>query len=151
MRNQCSYAVSIVRTSWRLLIGVVCTATSARPGNKNGEFPLKNEGTKMGVDTGFFCNAKALSKTERQTHSELTARLAHARAEVKELADGYSFRLKGDSVSLFDLATWIAYERRCCPFFDFEVQIQRDDGPLWLSLKGRDGVKVFIRAEFGAP
>jgi len=26
-------------------------------------------------------------------------------------------------------------------FFDFEVELQRDNGPLWLKLKGKDGVK----------
>ena len=36
-----------------------------------------------------------------------------------------------------------------CPFFDFEVELQRDNGPLWLKLKGKDGIKPFIRAELG--
>lgn len=38
--------------------------------------------------------------------------------------------------------------RLCCPFFDFVVELERNGGPLWLKLIGRDGIKPFIQAEF---
>lgn len=116
----------------------------------------KSEGSKgvtarqrMNEPTGFYCNTKALSKDERAAYNELTSKLSHARAGTKELSDGYAFRLQNGAVSIADLATWISYERKCCPFFTFEIELERNGGPLWLKLKGAEGVKPFIRAEFG--
>jgi hypothetical protein len=30
------------------------------------------------------------------------------------------------------------------------VELERNNGPLWLRLRGNDGIKPFIRAEFGS-
>ncbi len=103
----------------------------------------------MTEEPGFYCNMNALSKTERQRHGQLIRELGAARMETQELPQGYAFRLQREKVSLADLSEWISYEARCCPFFDFEVELQRDNGPLWLKLKGKDGIKPFIRAELG--
>ncbi len=97
----------------------------------------------------FHCDLKVFSKVERDRHKQLSHKLAEARGETRELPDGYAFRLQGEIVSLLDLAEWITYERRCCPFFDFEIELQRDGGPLWLKLRGREEIKQFIRFEFG--
>ena len=79
----------------------------------------------------------------------LTLEIERARAETIELGNGFAFRFKDGSVSLADLAEWISAERKCCPFFDFEIEQQADNGPLWLKLRGKDGVKAFMRSEFG--
>jgi hypothetical protein len=47
------------------------------------------------------------------------------------------------------LNDWIATERLCCPFFDFDVRLTREDGPIALRLTGRKGTKEFLRADFG--
>jgi hypothetical protein len=39
--------------------------------------------------------------------------------------------------------------RRRIKFFDLRLEQTREHGPLWLRLTGRDGVKQFIREEFG--
>jgi hypothetical protein len=99
-------------------------------------------------ETPFFCNLKALTATERQEHLQLTKRLAQALLKATEIADGYAFELDGRQLTLKDLATWTDFERRCCPFFDFVVELRRENGPMTLRLTGREGVKEFIRAEF---
>jgi hypothetical protein len=98
--------------------------------------------------TGFYCNVNALTKAERERHKELSAKLAEARLETVELPDGFSFRLQGGRLTLPELAEWISAESKCCPFFDFEIQLERENGPLWLKLRGKEGVKRFIRSEF---
>jgi hypothetical protein len=98
---------------------------------------------------GFFCNMGALTSADRERHKELLAKLEAARTEIQELPDGYSFRLQSELVSLAEAAEWISYESKCCPFFDFEILLERDNGPLWLKLRGKEGIKPFIRAEFG--
>lgn len=98
---------------------------------------------------GLYCNIRALTKIDRERHDQLMRRLETARVEVQELPDGFAFQLRNELVSLAELAEWISYESKCCPFFDFEIQLERDNGPLWLKLRGGEGIKPFIRAEFG--
>ena len=98
---------------------------------------------------GFSCNMSALINADRERHKQLLLKLEAARIEIQELPDGYSFRLRSEMVSLAETAEWISYESKCCPFFDFEILLERDNGPLWLKLRGKEGIKPFIRAEFG--
>jgi hypothetical protein len=104
----------------------------------------------MSDSTIFYCNVYAFTPAERKHHNDLTRKLSEARAEVRELPDGYAFRLLPEILSLVELAEFVSLESRCCPFFDFAVELERNNGPLWLRLRGNDGIKPFIRAEFGS-
>ncbi|HXZ14356.1 MAG TPA: DinB family protein [Candidatus Sulfotelmatobacter sp.] len=99
--------------------------------------------------SGFYCNLKAVTPAERAHHGQLTRKLMGAKLETKELTDGYAFRFDAESVSLAELADWVSNEKKCCPFFEFNIQLERDGGALWLKLSGSEGVKPFIRSEFG--
>ena len=99
--------------------------------------------------SGFYCNLKALTLPERARLYQLTEKLKAARIESVELLDGYAFRVQSEQVSIGELAEYVSSERKCCPFFDFAIELQRDGGPLWLKLRGKDGVKEFMRHEFG--
>ena len=68
--------------------------------------------------------------------------------EMSELPDSYAFRFPADPEWLSRLATFIAEERRCCPFFTFELVCEPAEGPIWLHLRGREGVKEFIAQQF---
>jgi hypothetical protein len=103
----------------------------------------------MSEKTGLYCNMSALTGSDRERYNQLIRKLEAARIEIQELADGYAFRLRNELISLAEVGEWISYESKCCPFFGFEVQLERDNGPLWLKLKGQAGIKPFIRAEFG--
>jgi hypothetical protein len=98
---------------------------------------------------GFCCDLKAMSKAERERYQELREHLEKAIEETKELDSGYAFRWRSEVVSLVDLAEWVDKERRCCPFFNFEIVVERERGPIWLRITGREGVKEFLRMEFG--
>jgi hypothetical protein len=99
--------------------------------------------------SSFYCNLKALSTKERERHRQLTREIEQARVETIELANGFAFRFQEGTISLAELAEWVSAERKCCPFFDFEIELQGDNGPLWLKLRGKEGVKTFMRSEFG--
>jgi hypothetical protein len=99
--------------------------------------------------SSFYCNLKALSTKERERHRQLTREIEQARVETIELANGFAFRFLEGTISLAELAEWVSAERKCCPFFDFEIELQGDNGPLWLKLRGKEGVKTFMRSEFG--
>jgi hypothetical protein len=96
----------------------------------------------------FACNLRGLTQSERARHMALSKQLLGTVTEKKELDDGYAFRLSGDA--LVEAAEWVKYEHKCCPFFTLALEQARgDDGPLLLKVTGREGVKTFIRREFG--
>ena len=39
-------------------------------------------------------------------------------------------------------------ESRCCPFFDFHIDLENQGKLICLRLTGEEGIKAFIRAEF---
>jgi hypothetical protein len=45
-------------------------------------------------------------------------------------------------------AEWISFERLCCPFFSFQLDIASEGAPIWLRMTGREGVKQFMQVEF---
>ena len=93
----------------------------------------------------LVCKLDALTPAERARSATLLGELRGAMVERAELGDGWAFRLR-DGTSLAGVAEWIALERRCCPFFRFQLDVDGDAGPVWLRLTGA-GVKEFLAAQ----
>lgn len=89
----------------------------------------------------------AIAPEKRGAHLSTIDNLFRLVDEVRELPSGYAFRLPNKSEVLMTTAQFIALERLCCPFFGFGVEVERENGSVWLSLTGREGVKPFIMAE----
>ena len=101
-------------------------------------------------ESPFACNAFALSPEVRKRHFEqLEPALLKLKKSTRELADGYEFELPADNKTYQLLTEWAFQERLCCPFFDIDLRLDRENGPLWLRLTGRRGVKEFIKLELG--
>ncbi|HZO08912.1 MAG TPA: hypothetical protein VFC77_06010 [Myxococcota bacterium] len=94
----------------------------------------------------LVCNVNDLTSPERERSAALLHALRSATEERAELSDGYAFRLSEDA-SLPGVAEWIALERKCCPFFRFQLDVDGDRGPVWLRLTGPAGVKEFLVAQ----
>jgi hypothetical protein len=99
-------------------------------------------------ESPIVCNLNALSPAERSHHAALSRKLAAATVENRELPDGLALRLSPTRMTLAELADWIEAERRCCPFLDFRVSLEREGGAFQLSLSGRPGVKELLQSEF---
>jgi hypothetical protein len=99
----------------------------------------------------FYCNIKALNPAERVRHKQLTDKLIAARREIVETEKGYEFQYSPSNVSIGELADWVAAEGKCCPFFDFHIDLEREGNLLCLRLTGEEGIKPFIRSEFQVP
>jgi len=97
----------------------------------------------------FYCNTKALTPEERAHHKQLSEKLMAARKQIVESEKGYEFQYGPADVSLAELADWVAAESKCCPFFDFHIDLEEEGKLLCLRLTGEEGIKAFIRAEFG--
>ena len=96
----------------------------------------------------FACDRMALSPADRKRHfDELGPTLRSLKTGVRELTNGYAFQFPGDPGTFQLVAEWVAGERACCPFFDLEIRLERERGPLWLSLTGREGTKEFIKVD----
>ena len=72
-----------------------------------------------------------------------------ARIHLDGVPDGFEFELPADNKTYQLLTEWAFQERLCCPFFDIDLRLDRENGPLWLRLTGRPGTKEFIKEEFG--
>jgi hypothetical protein len=101
-------------------------------------------------ESPLACNAFALSPELRKRHfEELGPALLKLKKSTRELSNGYEFELPVDNKSYQLLTEWAYQERLCCPFFDIELRLDRENGPLWLRLTGRPGTKEFIKMELG--
>lgn len=100
------------------------------------------------VEGKFYCNIKALTAAERARHRELTERLMTSRAQTVETAKGYEFQYSPEKVSVGEVAEWVVTESKCCPFFDFHIDLEERGTLVCLRLTGSEGIKAFIRSEF---
>lgn len=123
-------------------------------GNGTGRMPVQSpatSGEKQTANDKFFCNINALNPAERAHHKQLTEKLIAARKGIVETEKGYELQFSPSSVSFTELAEWVAAEGKCCPFFDFHLDLEREGTLVCLRLTGEEGIKSFIRTEFQVP
>ena len=94
------------------------------------------------------CNPNAIPAERRERWLEIATHLYAAVQEIQELPDGYAFRLPSSSEMLLLVAEDLNYERLCCPFIRFTLDIEPNEGPFWLRFTGGEGVKEFLRMSF---
>jgi hypothetical protein len=99
-------------------------------------------------ETAFYCNRSAIKPEQRARKAELDITLLAAETNVRELKHGFEFEFPASPGTFQAAAEWATLERECCPFFDITLGMEREGGPFWLRLTGREGVKQFIAAEF---
>jgi hypothetical protein len=99
----------------------------------------------------FYCNISALDPAERAHHQQLTAKLIAVRNEIVELPRGYEFQFSPSTMSIAELADWVVAEGKCCPFFNFHIDLEKKGNLLCLGLTGEEGIKALIRTEFHVP
>jgi hypothetical protein len=99
-------------------------------------------------ESPLACDLGAISASDRPHYNELRRAVAASVVGKRELPDGLAIQIDTARIALPQLAKWIAFERKCCPFFEFRIDLAPDSGPVWLSLTGRAGVKEFIAQAF---
>ncbi len=90
-----------------------------------------------------------IPSSDRQQHITITKEVFGSARTIRELPNGYAFQLLNAKGLLMKTAVFIENEKLCCSFFSFAVEVEASGGPIWLQLTGREGVKLFIRAEIG--
>jgi hypothetical protein len=135
----------LIRASRLVAVGLATVVIGA--GAVSPIIASQEKGTVI-VQGKFYCNIKALTPDERASHKQLTDKLIRIRKEVVETEKGYEFQFSPADVSLAELAEWVAAEGKCCPFFDFHIDLEQQGALLCLRLTGEEGIKAFIRTEF---
>ena len=97
----------------------------------------------------FACVMDAIEPDKQQQHLANAEHLFRSVDQIRELSNGYAFRLSNEHDTVMKVAEFISLERLCCPFFGFSIELEPERGDLWLHLTGREGVKPFIQAEIG--
>ena len=104
---------------------------------------------KINNELPLACDLSAIEAAQRERHQSNTEQLLATVQSTHELPDGYALRFPAESSIIIKAAEFIKLERLCCPFFNFVLEVEPDNGPLWLKLTGPEGVKQFLRVEFG--
>jgi hypothetical protein len=100
------------------------------------------------TESPFRCDTSMLSAAARIRKDAIGGTLGARKVRATPLADGYEFQFPGDADTVGLVYEWLATERLCCPFFDFDLRVAREGGPVALRLTGRTGTKAFIEADF---
>jgi len=154
MRKRISVAILFVLSTTFLAVSVhryyLKSFTSNAAGAEMKPIAKADNQTGVTVQTGessFACNMAALDAAGRKRHATVTRQVKDATEEVRELPDGYALRFSPSESSIMLASEFVARERLCCPFLSFELIAEKDGGPLLLQLRGREGVKAFLKAE----
>jgi hypothetical protein len=91
------------------------------------------------------CDLTAIPTDVREEHVLTAPQLFAAVQEVLELPNGFAIRFLNEPGGFMAIAKFIENERLCCPFFNFGLEIEPNDGPLWLRLTGGEGVKEILQ------
>lgn len=98
-------------------------------------------------DSILVCNVNAIPGELRPVHQANTERIFASVQEVQELPTGYALRLPNETDLLQMVVAFMSYERLCCPFFRFVLEIEPEQGPVWLRLTGNVDVKPFLESQ----
>ncbi len=109
---------------------------------------MQNELDLPANELPIACNLSEPELAKRQ--EELAENIFQGVQQVKELTDGYAYRFPGNEEWAARLMEFVLAERRCCPFFTFELIFEPNLGSTWLHLRGGQGVKEFIASAFGS-
>ncbi len=92
------------------------------------------------------CSLSDPAKVERR--AELRAAFIPAIERTEELENGYAFQFAGKDAEL--VLDFVAFERDCCTFFSFVIELAPKNGPVTLTMSGQEGTKAFIQTAFAS-
>ena len=90
-------------------------------------------------ESPIACDMSAIEPGLRAEHIATGGRVFRAAEEIRELADGYAFRLPGESDVLLKAAEFISLERLCCPFLGFAIGVEPEGAPCGSGSRGAKG------------
>jgi hypothetical protein len=125
-------------------VGLALTASAVQ-----GDPCMKTADNAQTAEAPIACNPGAFTAEERGKWQALGKRLIAENRGRRELADGYAFEFDRTPETLREVAEFVEFESRCCPFVDFTVRVPSSGRGVVLEMTGRKGVKEMLAAELG--
>jgi hypothetical protein len=100
----------------------------------------------MSNKTPLACDLSAIEDDRLEEHKRNGEKVFNSIKDWHELPEGYAFRLPAETSIIQKTGAFISLERLCCPFFNFELEVTPDHGPVWLKIKNDQRVKEFVEA-----
>lgn len=97
--------------------------------------------------TPLACDMSAIPPAERKHHRQVTRRVVTAATDLHDVPDGLTLELPGNEYRA--VTEFIAYERLCCPFLRFNLDVEPGRSPMRLRIDGPPGTGAFLRMELG--
>ena len=91
------------------------------------------------------CVLNAIPDQHREQHWWLVQQFQMAIESVTELENGFAFSLDNKPDIIVHVAEWFTWERLCCPFLHFTLEVEKET--VSLSLTGDEGVKNFVKSQ----
>ena len=108
-----------------------------------------NHNSKSNSGLACQCKTDVFEAEQQERHQTIRQQIRVAVEKIQELPDGYALRFPMETALVMTLAEFISLERLCCSFFNFGLEVEAENGPLWLRLTGPSGVKEFLQTELG--
>jgi len=89
----------------------------------------------------------AIAPEVKNRHREIWGIVERSALGIDELEAGYAIRFPLEDTLFLNLAELITYERLCCPFLHFALELKPDDEQVNLRFSGGDGVKEYLSME----
>jgi hypothetical protein len=149
MRNWIStLRIALVATAGITLLVPASAFAQQKQTDKERAAQQEPSERKSMTDPPIACNLLGLTAAERLRQKELHKHLFSRAENVRELSNGYAVALPGSKENILAVAEFISLERMCCSFFRFELEVGRQEEPVWLNITGGEGVKEFLKTQF---
>jgi hypothetical protein len=99
-------------------------------------------------DLPIACNLGALSPEQRRREQTLLAEFRETCRDPEETATGFRFVIPQEPLDLARIGEFLALERLCCPFLNFDLAVPAGGDPVTLHVHGEPGAKSFLRSVF---
>ena len=100
-------------------------------------------------DLPLACDMTAIPLADRPGHARLARSLFGALdvAEPVDRGEEEGLRIDLPASALSDVARWTVYERLCCPFLHFTIDVEPAADAITLTLSGPIGTRAFLKEE----
>lgn len=116
-----------------------CSLSNAQSSDEGKNEPIEE----VTIPSGLLV-CKLTGKEFKDRLDELR-NVVFARVEsYREVEDGYVFQFKDEDDFLPKLTDYMLSERKCCPFFSFDLSIKGNDTRVALKVSGPEGAKEMI-------
>ncbi len=95
----------------------------------------------------LVCDMSALSREEREEHTRNAEKILRFVEKIRDVTDGYMLHLPIKTEFISQTGAFIAYERLCCPFLHFSLDVESDQGSVWLTVRGNKQVKEYLKTK----